>query len=412
VLAQHVHEEDEHAGDLLIGSTARGGGALAIAFDSTAIVRVSLSESLGGLSLYTATDPGFDALGADEPGAALFALRPGTEVWVELVAVNDTALKLHGRSLSAAGDRILLGTQGATPPADPHHHPEFQLVVAAPPGRFGEGTVSFRLTTTSLRYGPSADHTLRLSNGHLASVEHATETYDVATLRCQKALARHVWLLMRAHARLLREWATDPATREQRAREAETRAVGRVMARCGPSGSGDYDEPQIGAHLGLVGARVEAAMTTPADPLRPECASVLARHAWLVMAARAAPLRGCLLRLQGLTAMEEAGRSRSGLRALIGTDCLGAGGEALVDGLVQARRRALAALRARCAPADVSSLRRLVAVAGCRADDIVSAVFPSAKADLGTLMAGDQPLSDHFPCLVGGSVAHEHTHAE
>jgi hypothetical protein len=98
------------------------------------------------------------------------------------------------------------------------------------------------------------------------------------------------------------------------------------------------------------------------------------------------------------------------MRALVGAACVGSDSNTLVDRIAQAQRRALAAVRSHCGTADFAHLRRVVMEAGCRADDVTSAVFPTAKEDLGTIMAGDLPLGDHFPCLVGGGAGHEHTH--
>lgn len=81
--AQHAH-----AGDLLIASTASGGGNLALDFDFSQKVQTSYFATVGSVAVYTSTKPGFDALDQDEPGESLYVLSNGTQVAIEVVYVD------------------------------------------------------------------------------------------------------------------------------------------------------------------------------------------------------------------------------------------------------------------------------------------------------------------------------------
>jgi hypothetical protein len=147
----------QHAGDMIMGSTASGSGALAIDYDFAAKVVVTPSFSFGGQTLYTATDPGFDALVVAEP-PSFYPLAAGTPVRVELTAVaSGLAMKVGATTLDAPGESALLGTMPSL-----HVHPEWQLLLAD--GVFGDYAVSFRLTTTSGAYTASAAYTATVTN--------------------------------------------------------------------------------------------------------------------------------------------------------------------------------------------------------------------------------------------------------
>jgi len=85
-LAQHGHD-DGHA-DLLVGGDSAGVGNLLIdyPFGERPFVRVSDSGAPEGL--FTAVDPGFDRA-EDEPGEGVFALPAGTEISLEIVALDE-----------------------------------------------------------------------------------------------------------------------------------------------------------------------------------------------------------------------------------------------------------------------------------------------------------------------------------
>jgi hypothetical protein len=148
----------QHAGDMLIGSTVPGGGALAIRYDFANAVIATPSFSFGGTTIYSATDPGFDALRQDDPGEPLHVLGSGTQVTVELTAAAPGAsLRVRGTTLDAPGESAVLGTFTTADPEALHHHPVWSL--ALPTGTTGEAAVSFRLTTSSSAYTASETYT-------------------------------------------------------------------------------------------------------------------------------------------------------------------------------------------------------------------------------------------------------------
>jgi hypothetical protein len=74
----------------------------------------------------------------------------------------------------------------------------------------------------------------------------------------------------------------------------------------------------------------------------------------------------------------------------------------------QARQHAATAIARACSvAADRVAIARFLRAAACRADDVLSAALPNAKADLGEQTArrsqGGHPLDRYFPCLAGGA---------
>jgi hypothetical protein len=394
--AGDAHEPDPHAGDMLIGSTQPGGGALAIAFDFSTVVRVSLADVVGSISLYTAVDPGFAVAGAAADG--MHPLRRGSEVRLEVTGVDDgqVAIVLNGALAARVGDAVVLGTTGAGPAARPHRHPEIQLRLAMPPGEFGEGAFSFRLTTPSPAYAPSETYTLRVSNGHLAAPVRA-KGLDVRRLSCQRALARHAW-------RLLRAPMPDRAGAEAA-----------LLRRCGPAGSRTYEAPQIRAFIGLVTAHGERLAGLTDEAAMPECRRAMARGAAAVQRARGAGLTTCLIRIETLEAMEEAGMSvpSSAAEAVCAApETQGPPQMTLLGRIAHARARARASIRRRCGAGGAA--RDVLAASSCAADDLVSAIFDGAKSRIAPYRArpsqGGRPLDTYFGCLAGGAAGHQHTH--
>lgn len=146
----------QHEGDMLIASTASGGGALALRYDFAQVVRTSLSFAGPTSSLFSTTDPGWDTLVT--AGDGFFPLPAGVPVTVEITAIDpDVSLKVGPSTLDAVGESRLLGT---TPSV--HVHPSWQLVL--PNGTTATRTVSFKLTTTAPGYAASASYTATLTN--------------------------------------------------------------------------------------------------------------------------------------------------------------------------------------------------------------------------------------------------------
>jgi hypothetical protein len=186
--AQHFH-----AGDMHVASTADGSGTLAVAFDFDSAVPVSFdAEPVPGITIYTTTEPGFDALEEDEPGEGLFVLDAGTQVSVEITRIDPgrTAMLLNSVLLDHVGESVVLGTQGAAPPNDIHHHGTMQLILTLPPGTYGTGKLSFKLTTTSGAYSESQSYTVTLSNAHLAPIEYDGAALDRAGVKCQQTIGK------------------------------------------------------------------------------------------------------------------------------------------------------------------------------------------------------------------------------
>jgi hypothetical protein len=149
-------DDAHHELDLLAASDADDGGRLAVEYDFDRPVETSLAATLGGVSLFTATDPGFNLLAEDEPEHGLFALAEGVTVTVEITAVEDgAAVKVGDATLDAPGEAAVLGTS-----PEIHLHPEWQL--ALPEGVNETRSLSFKLTTGDPRYTESAEITLIL----------------------------------------------------------------------------------------------------------------------------------------------------------------------------------------------------------------------------------------------------------
>lgn len=164
----------QHVGDMLLGSTAAGVGALALAHDFATPVRVFESASGGGNVLYSATDPGWDALVS--PGGGLFPLASGTAVGVQITAIDaGVSLKIGASTLNAVGQARALGTAPSI-----HVHPTWQLVL--PAGTQGERRVSFVMTSTTAEYATSAVYTAIVSNTTTTTTSTPAPTTATSTL--------------------------------------------------------------------------------------------------------------------------------------------------------------------------------------------------------------------------------------
>lgn len=146
-----------HRGDIVIGATEKGRGALLADYDFSRPVSLSLSASFGGVLLYSSTEPGFDLLPFDRPDRRQFALPSGVSVRLEIVAVDPgVQLKLESKTLREPGDFAELGT---TP--DLHAHGEWQVVVPEG-GASGSFKLVFRLTSDRPEFSDSPPYEIRL----------------------------------------------------------------------------------------------------------------------------------------------------------------------------------------------------------------------------------------------------------
>jgi len=278
----HAH----HVTDFLMSTPPGGGDQLIIAwpFDA-AVAPLSFDFALGDTTVFSGTNPGFDAADGDEFLGSLHyrVFTPGTEIGVELVD-NDggrTAMKLNGKTLAVPGDATVLGVAGDAPPGDLHHHPEWLLYSTGPAGAFAEGHISFRLTTTTPGLEPSPVYTVRLTNGHLPPPDYAADRYDGRSVACQQAVGRAVDPYVHAVYQALRRCLDRLAVVRARlvaslAVDAAGSAAGRVCApmvdkldrlrarsaagiarACGAHGSTDFTDEEIAQHLGLARCRAE-----------------------------------------------------------------------------------------------------------------------------------------------------------
>ena len=294
-----------HNGDLAIGATTASGGsggALAIGFDFSTVIGVSYDTTVGPTSIYSATEPGFDALDVDVPAESLYQLDPNTEVGIEITAIDagKIAMKFDINSvvtvLDSVGDTVVLGTKDQLPPLDIHHHPAWQLLLMLPAGEFGEGSVSFKMIYVSgPTYTESAIYTLHVSNGSLAPVEYDTVAYDTASLKCLKTSSKEVGKLQASSRKVLakcldavqvvkaRTAAGLDATSASAAAEsvcADAAGVGldaktmlgqlaairqkafdKIQKACGAAGSNEQSDEAISAHLGLAACRTQEVVT-------------------------------------------------------------------------------------------------------------------------------------------------------
>lgn len=155
---------DPHA-DLLMASTGKGGGALAVDFDFDATVPVYFSECFGGsgsdctggVAVYSSEAPGFGALESDEPDEGFYALDLGVAVRFEVVESDPgTSLFIEGVLLDEPGESVAL-----PPTPNLHTHGAWQVAVDDPDDRLRTFTLAFRVTTTAAGYAESEVYTLR-----------------------------------------------------------------------------------------------------------------------------------------------------------------------------------------------------------------------------------------------------------
>lgn len=280
--------------DMAVASDSDGSGNLIVDYDFAAKARATYSTTIGGISTYSIDDPGFVSLEADEPGEA-YVLDPGTTVTVEITAVDGkVSMLLNSVLLDTTGETVVLGTEGAAPPNDLHHHADFQLQLRLPAGQYGEGRISFKLTGDN-GYGDSEEYTLHVTNGFLNGVEYDSAAEDTASVKCQAAIGKAVRNLAAAKYQLMTKCldavqkvtakealAVPPASLSAawakagvvcadengtgdlgktllgRIRAAKQKALASVRKACGSNGSGDYTEDNdLLANLGFVECNTE-----------------------------------------------------------------------------------------------------------------------------------------------------------
>ncbi len=158
--AEVTRQPSAHSGEdvLLLASTVDGGGALAINYDFSGPVLLTLDVIAGDLARFSAIDPFFQIQEADDPTGSLYRIDDGVEVTFELVAIDPAvAVRLKGVNLLEAGDSVAIGTMPGL-----HADPQWQLTV--PVGDVGCHQVTFRLVTSASSYASSEPYTLTLTN--------------------------------------------------------------------------------------------------------------------------------------------------------------------------------------------------------------------------------------------------------
>lgn len=143
--------------DLLIGARGDAGATLALLQGTEVEADATLASDFGGVELFSATQPGFGVLVRPEASDGLVPLASGTEVSMEIVAVDPgTAAIVVGTRLDGAGDKASLG---AAP--DLHLHPSWLLALTSEDTT--EATITFRLISSSPDYSASDPIRLRLT---------------------------------------------------------------------------------------------------------------------------------------------------------------------------------------------------------------------------------------------------------
>lgn len=161
----------QHGGDILVGSDANGGGALRTPYEFSAPIRVTRSFAAGGTTLYSSTDPGFDAFG--DTAGGIFPLKRNVEVRVQVTRIAAGAsLQLGGVTLDAPGESARVGTSPAL-----HVHPSWRLTL--PDGIVGSYEIAFRLTA-SRAYDDSREYVATLTN-HTGVVTPSAVPSDTPT---------------------------------------------------------------------------------------------------------------------------------------------------------------------------------------------------------------------------------------
>lgn len=162
LLPQALVAQSEHD-DILVASSARGGGNLVAVVPSTARVRVFESLCAGGMCLYSSADPGFIGLTQERPADGHFVLNGNVAVRLQLVGGDAAAsLKVGPTLLRSPGDHAALGNGPGL-----HNHPSWQLTL--PQGTIGDYDVTLKLTTTARGYSESLPFALTISNAPAAT---------------------------------------------------------------------------------------------------------------------------------------------------------------------------------------------------------------------------------------------------
>ena len=105
-----------------------------VEYDFAVPVLLTLDVTVGDLARYSAIDPFFEILEADDPSESLYRIDDGAEVVFELVAIDPAiGVRINGVNLLQAGSTVVIGTM-----PDLHADPEWQLTL--PVGEVAAGS--------------------------------------------------------------------------------------------------------------------------------------------------------------------------------------------------------------------------------------------------------------------------------
>lgn len=160
----------EHGGDIVVGVTGpTKPQATKLAIEADLDEAVLLAPASGLLNGWSAADPGFDALGADEAAEQFWMLASGAQIRLEIVSIAAGLSVLQSGTFAmadAAGERILLGGPAL------HAHPTW-YAQSSVLGSNWQGTLSatFRLVDTgSTNYAMSDEFTMTFAVPEPASL--------------------------------------------------------------------------------------------------------------------------------------------------------------------------------------------------------------------------------------------------
>lgn len=150
-----------HGLEMFVGSSAPSSGALKLGYTFSDEIPLPLLISVGGTSLYSDIFPGYEWIQADQPADGLYALKVGTRLTMQIVAIDSGAsVKLGSAVLNAAGQSAFIAATTSVP--GDHFHPQWQLTL--PNGVVGDYSLSFKVTTTTAPYTESPVYTLTFTN--------------------------------------------------------------------------------------------------------------------------------------------------------------------------------------------------------------------------------------------------------
>jgi len=241
--------------DIRIFSSQGSGGQVLVDFPFAVPQQVFQSFCAAGTCLYSSTDPGFRTATESEPGRGLFAIAPGTQVTLEVLAVTPGAsVKIGSRVLREHGEQASLGSAPSV-----HVHPSWQ--VTAPAGVTGEYRIRFRLLATGA-YTPSPDYEIALSNG--ASAPTATPSPPVAPSATPSSAPPATATLPAPTPSSTVAPPTETATRRMTPTGTPTRAPTATPTPRSGALPGDVDcDERVTAADALALARLAAAPTAP-----------------------------------------------------------------------------------------------------------------------------------------------------